>query len=196
MQITPVVEMLTPAGLGLPSLRALIPNEDNYSVLLLQPRGQIDASTAGVRHQDGDLAGRQFRGFLDEARRTNADLTVTPEYSMPWATLVEVLKIGHTPKQGALWALGCESIKYGDLAAMKQDLDPHATMLYEPLQADPQRFVDPLAYVFVAPPAIGNDPGKVVLLVQFKTCPMGDNDHFEINALQRKLPTACIPDLL
>ena len=32
-------KMLTPAGLGLPSLRALIPNEDNYSVLLYAASG-------------------------------------------------------------------------------------------------------------------------------------------------------------
>ena len=185
MKITPVIEMLTPAGLGLPSLRALVPNEDNYSVLLMQPRGQIEASAAGVRHQDRERANRQFRSFLDNACETNIDLAVTPEYSMPWTTLIRALKDGLVPNQGALWAFGCESIKYADLATIKLDLAPHATMLYEPLQPDPQRFVDPLTYVFTAPPATGNDPERVVLLVQFKTFPMGDNDHFEVNGLQR-----------
>jgi hypothetical protein len=95
------------------------------------------------------------------------------------------VKDGHVPSQGALWAFGCESIKYGELAAITQDLEPHATMLYEHLQSDEQRFVDPLAYVFTVPSVAGNDPGRVVLLVQFKTFPMGDNDHFEVNGMQR-----------
>jgi len=185
MQITSVIQMLTPANLGQPVLRALIPNKDNYSALLMQPEGQIDASPAGVRHQNGDLAQKQFRAFLEHARTANADLVVTPEYSMPWVTLIEEIKAGHTPNQGALWALGSESIRYGDLAALQQHLAPYAEVLYEPLQPDPQRFVDPLVYVFVAPPANGNDPGRTVLLVQFKTCPMGDVDHFENNNMQR-----------
>lgn len=185
MQITPVIEMLTPAGLGLPSLRALIPNEDNYSVLLMQPQGQIEASAAGVRHQDRARAERQFRSFLDNAYEANVDLAVTPEYSMPWTTLIGAVKDGHVPTQGALWAIGCESITYADLATIKQDLTPHATMLYEYLPPDPHRFVDPLAYVFTASSATGNNSERVVLLVQFKTCPMGDNNHFEINGMQR-----------
>lgn len=185
MQITPIDEMLAPADLGVPLLRVLIPNEDNYSVLLLQPKGLIDADATGVHHVDSVSAAKQFCGFLDEAQRTKADLAVTPEYSMPWATLLGALKAGHKPEKGALWVLGCESIKYGDLAAIKLDIAPQATLLYEPLTADPKRFVDPLAYVFVAPAAMGTGPDNLVVLVQFKTCPMGDNGHFEINGMQR-----------
>ena len=104
---------------------------------------------------------------------------------MPWETLVEVVKAGRTPGEGVLWALGCESITYEELVAVAQDLARHATVLYEPLQPDPRRFLDPLVYVFEATRTDGNGPPTVVLLVQFKTCPMGDNDHFEINGLQR-----------
>lgn len=185
MKIQPVIELLAPAGLGAPLLRALVPNEDNYSVLLLQPRGHIEATAAGVRHQDRDLARNRFCSFLQDARTTNADLAVTPEYSLPWETLVAAIKAGHAPANGALWALGCESIKYAELEALRQNLAPHAIVFYELLQPDPQRFVDPLAYVFWAPSADGSGPAQLALLVQFKTCPMGDNDHFEINGLQR-----------
>ena len=31
----------------------------------------------------------------------------------------------------------------------------------------------------------GGGAARIVILVQFKTYPMGDNDHFEINGLQR-----------
>jgi hypothetical protein len=142
MDIRPVAEIL-PGDLGAPVLNALVPNESNYTVLLMQPRGQIEASVVGVWNRDRELARRQFGSFLDYARQTQADLVITPEYSMPWETLVKAIKTGIVPELGRLWAIGCESIRYGELEAVKQDLAPFATLLYEPLHADPARFTDP-----------------------------------------------------
>lgn len=68
---------------------------------------------------------------------------------------------------------------------MRSDLAEFATLIYEELDPDADRFTDPLAYVFLAPPREGNDELRMVVLVQFKTYPMGDNDHFEANGLQR-----------
>jgi hypothetical protein len=185
MKITPVSTVLKAVDFDSPTLNALVPNENNFTVLLMQPRGQIEASTAGVRNRDRNLARRQFGCFLEDARQTRADLVITPEYSMPWETLVNAMKAGTVPGPGKLWAIGCESIRYSELEALKQDLAPFATMLYEPLQADAARFTDPLAYVFLAPPTDGNGAASIVVLVQFKTCPKGDSDHFESNGLQR-----------
>jgi hypothetical protein len=185
MQITAVSEVLAAEGLGPPVLNALIPNESNYTVLLMQPRGEIEASSTGVRNRDRDLAHLQFGQFISEARAAQADLAITPEYAMPWRTLVEAIKASAVPAEGKLWAFGCESIKYGELEQVKQELAPFATVIYETLPADGERFTDPLAYVFLAPPADGNGAGKIIVLVQFKTYPMGDPDHFEVNGLQR-----------
>ncbi|MCH7886170.1 MAG: hypothetical protein IIC01_13100 [Planctomycetes bacterium] len=104
---------------------------------------------------------------------------------MPWEVLVTAIKADQGPADGALWVLGCESIAYSELEALKQELAAYATVLYERLRPDPQRFVDPLAYMFRAPQSDRNGPGQLVLLVQFKTYPMGDDNHFEINGLQR-----------
>src|SRR5260370_14227147 len=184
MQITPVTAVVNPIGLEAAVLNALVPNQSNYRVLLMQPRGQIEASAAGVRNRDRGLARRQFGSFLQGARECHGDLVITPEYSMPWDILVEALEAGSIPSQGRLWALGCESITLGELEAVKQRLAPHASVIYEPLVAGPERFTDPLAYVFVAQPVQGDAVGRVVVLVQFKTCPMADDDHFELNGLQ------------
>lgn len=185
MQITPVSDVLAPVALRAPTLAALVPDVDNYKVLLMQPHGEIEGSIAGVRNRDSILAGRQFGRFLDDARETQADLVVTPEYSMPWAVLVGAIKGGIVPAQGKLWVLGCESITYSELENLKQDLAPLATVLCETLQPDAHRFTDPLAYVFLAPPMEGAGPARIVVLVQFKTHPMGDDNHFEINSMQR-----------
>ena len=181
MNITPVSNVLDIAGYNSPALNVLVPNESNYTVFLMQPLGQIEASTNGVRNRDRDLARKQYGRFLDDAYQSHADLVITPEYSMPWETLVNAVKSGIVPQPGKLWVIGCESIKYEELAALKQDISSYATMLYENLDVEPARFLDPLAYVFLAP---CNSILKVVILVQFKTYPMGDNDHFEVNGLQ------------
>src|SRR3954454_8300140 len=125
MLIKPVAEMLGPAGLEPPTLNALVPDKNNYSVLLIQPRGQIEV-TAGVHNRDRALASKQFKQFLAEAVAMRADLAVTPEYSMPWEVLVEAIKAGTHPKSGTLWAFGCESIKYTELEVLKADLGERA----------------------------------------------------------------------
>jgi len=185
MQIRPVVEVLGAEGLAAPVINVLVPNETNYSALLMQPCGQIEASSLGVRNRDRDLARRQFGQFLGDARKSESDLVITPEYSVPWDVLESVIREGRGPGQGKLWALGCESIKYSELQTMKERLAEFATVLFEPLEADAVRFVDPLAYVFNAPAGGNGGAPRTVVLVQFKTYPMGDKDHFEINGLQR-----------
>jgi len=185
MDIKQVDDVLTLEGLSAPSINALVPDEKNYSVLLMQPEAHIEADADGVRHHDSDLAQRQFGSFLSDACATKADLAITPEYSMPWETLIGAIGEGNTPSEGKLWVLGCESLKYGELEKFKQDLDPVATVLFEKLQPDPGRFVNPLAYVFLSPSCEDDKPLNLVILVQFKTYPMGDHDHFETNGMQR-----------
>ncbi len=82
MKIIQVADVLAADSLVVPDLHALLPNEDNYTAMLMQPRGDIQASSAGVGHHDRDSAHRQFKGFIALARDTQADLAITPEYSM------------------------------------------------------------------------------------------------------------------
>jgi hypothetical protein len=185
MNIVGADEILQHAGFSPPRFRALIPNEDNYSVLLLQPRGELEADASGVRHRDGTLANRQFAAFLTTAKDDDVDLAITPEYSLPWSVLTDVIEAGNGPSEGALWCLGCASLRYADLEVIKHNFAAHATFIYEPLPPQGQRFANPLAYVFRTH-AQQDGSSRLIVLVQFKTCPMGgDNDHFEINGMQR-----------
>ncbi len=185
MDITPVADILLDNALRMPILNVLIPNADNYNVLALQPYGDIEASSKGVQSRDRVLATRQFGKFLEYAKETQADIVITPEYSMPWEVLSAAISIGEGPDQGKLWALGCESIKINELESLKESLAPFATIIYEPLDASSSRFVSPLAYVFVTPSATTDGEAKTVVIVQFKTHAMGDPDHFEINGMLR-----------
>lgn len=158
---------------------------DNYTLLALQPKGDIEASAEGVRSRNQVLAVRQFGGFLSYAKETQADLVITPEYSVPWNVLTQVLSGGNGPVQGKLWALGCESTKISELESLKESLAPFATVIFEPLNTTSSQFVSPLAYVFITSQATGDGEAKTVVLVQFKTHAMGDPDHFEINGMLR-----------
>jgi hypothetical protein len=140
--------------------------------MLAQPEGSIEADAAGVRNRDRDRAGTVFLRFLEKAVETGADLAVTPEYSLPWETLSASLRKGVRPAVGKLWALGCESLTLAQLIARKTELADIATVIFEPMVERANRFLDPLVYMFLAEPDVGG-PFKLVLLVQFKTHPMG-----------------------
>jgi len=185
MNFISVSDVLGGAGLDTPHLNVLTPNVDNYTALLLQPAGSIEASRAGVRSRDRTLAHDQHTQFLKNAYDTGADLVVTPEYSMRWDVLISSLKAGIIPEEGKLWALGCESIQYEELEKLKTENDDTAQIIFERLEKDNERFVSPLAYVFKTRFSDGDDSRQTVILVQFKTHPMGDPDHYEVNALQR-----------
>jgi len=185
MEIIPVNTVLVDAGFNSPILNVLVPNVENYKALLLQPHGGVEASREGVLNRDRELAYRQYEKFLEDACNVGSDLAVTPEYSMPWKSLRDALEAGVVPAQGKLWVLGCESIKYSEIEELRDELSDSVRVIFEPLAADNERFVSPLAYVFNAPLADGDGEERAVVLVQFKTHPMGDQDHFEVNALQR-----------
>ena len=183
MEIIQVSTVLANEGFILPALNILVPNVDNYKALLLQPYGSIEANEQGVRNKDRAFAYRQYKKFLEDAYQIGADLVVTPEYSMPWKSLMDALKAGIVPAKYKLWALGCESIKYSELEALRDELSESISIIFEQLDKENDRFLSPLAYVFNTPDGGGEE--HIVLLVQFKTHPLGDVDHFEVNGLQR-----------
>jgi hypothetical protein len=119
MRTVAVAEILAAEGLGPPGLNVLVPNDRNYTALLMQPQGDIEISGSGVRNRDQALAAAQFAAFLRDACETDADLVVTPEYSMPWSTLTAALQAAITPSHRKLWAIGCESISYNELEQLK-----------------------------------------------------------------------------
>lgn len=185
MNIVSVTQILDGQGLNSPTLNVLLADANNYSVLLFQPQGQIDASQAGILNHDRALVGSQFREFLAEAVESQADLVVTPEYSTPWDVLHTAIDGPNKgPAEGKLWALGCESIRYSELQRLRGEFAEIATVTFEEMDPDDNRFVDPLAYVFRTTENHGDGQSKLVVIVQFKTHAMVDPHDFERNSLQ------------
>lgn len=184
MEITPVSLVLPRFGFNEPKFKALIPNEESYKLLLFQPKGDIEIGDDYIRHRDRHLADLQFRKFLQKAQEAKADLVVSPEYSMPWDVLISEVKADNIPEIGKLWALGCESLAYSQLESIRIQLAGKAELIYEPLEPEEDRFVCPLAYVFKASALSCPSQLSTIILVQFKTYPMGGID-FEINRMQK-----------
>ena len=182
MDIVPSRDILRENGLEEPDLNSLIPSQDNYSSMLFQPKGNLEVGDSGVRHVDRVLANAQFSQFLQKASDEEIELVVTPEYSMPWDTLEQQLAGGVSPSEGGLWVLGCEGIKLAALQEMSARLSPDVRMLHEDLVDDPNRFVNAIAYVFWTRFA-DVDQNQLVVLLQFKVCPLGDPNHFEVNGM-------------
>jgi len=185
MQIYSLTTFLAEAGFSAPDLRVLNPNHENYSALLFQPQGDIEADTNGVRNTDHDLAHKQHSAFLNDAAKEHIEVAITPEYSTPWSVVEQALQSGTVPAQGVLWVIGCESIILEELNGFKDRVSDIATVLYENLAPEPGRFLDPVLYIFHARPTVSGAPPRLLIVVQFKTSPMADEDHFENNGLQK-----------
>ena len=183
MQIFSVEDILADHGLAPAQLRALIPNRDNYTVLLCQPEANITADTDGVRNSDAELANEQFSAFLRTAVERDADLAITPEYSLPWKVLADAVEGGTIPTDGKLWVLGCESIKPDELSALADRLSGEVAFIYEECTGEQSRFLNPVVFLFQAQSTEGTSASQTVALIQFKTCAFGDNQNYEVDNL-------------
>jgi len=139
MQVYSITQLLSDAGLAAPDLRVLTPNVENYTALLFQPQGDIEADTNGVRNADQALASQQHAAFLADAVAQQVAIAITPEYSTPWQVLESCLRAGTVPADNALWVVGCESITLDGLAAFRDRLADIATVLFEQLAPQPGR---------------------------------------------------------
>lgn len=185
MEFKAANDVLKSEGLQPPDLRVLVPNEQLYKALIFQPEGTVVGDANGVRHHDRDRAHLQFKEFLRAAVEENADLVITPEYSTPWETLIVSLEENNRPQSGRIWILGCESIKYSELPNYQTRLSSRATVLWEHLDDENDKFLDPLVYVFQCSEIGGTVPNRLVVLIQFKTFPSGDKMNFETRLLHR-----------
>ncbi len=193
MEILEVSQLLAQHNNGadplqLRRLGALAPRVQPYVALLCQPSGTIHACHARVGNADPVAAHPMYASFLVEAVERQAQLAVTPEYSVPWTVIREIALAvaGQRPPQGSLWILGCESITPAELEDLQAAVAGNAglRLIHEPF--DPQRraqfvFVDPVVLVFWAVDNAGGD--VLCLLVQFKTVVSRDPDHVELQSL-------------
>lgn len=185
MEVREVRELLAQFDLESPDLEMLRPTEASYTCLLLQPSGPIFASGARIGGLDQDLNARKAVAFAKLANERGAHLAVAPEYFTPWSAIRSLVEQGVVPPLGALWVLGCESIRQEELAQFKGDVADSCEVVHEPCEAlaADRPLLDPVVLLFTTRRTDGNS--RLVALVQFKTHPSRDDLFFEEGLLKR-----------
>ena len=167
-------------------LSALQPRAEPYVALLCQAHGTLHASAERIGNSDSQAVLPMYRALLNDAVEAQAQLAITPEYSVPWELIGEIIQGASRPPKGSLWVLGCESIGFSELETLQVATNGAAGICLLHEEIDPQQraqrtFLDPLVFVFWAVDTAGTD--VLCLLVQFKTVPSRDPDHVELQSL-------------
>lgn len=173
--------------LTLTPLNALDPQRELYQTMLMQPSGDLEGNANRIGHANQATGARMCSRFLEKACEVGADLVVAPEYCVPWTVVDNIIAGQIRPGVGALWALGCESIKPQQLRELRQQIEQlngAVRLIHEPLdsrQEAQKSYIDPLLYVFWCEDA--TESAVLCLLVQFKTAPCRDEGHIELTSL-------------
>lgn len=187
MEIIPVEQRLEPEGLEPPRLNALQADDTLYTILTHQPPGRIRIAPDSIGHADSEEAKLRTAAFLRLADTVGSqpDLVVSPEYSVPWAALLEAVEQGIVPEEGKLWVLGCESLPLGGLDAVRQRLGGRAVILDDDVSSGnrtTQQYRNPLVYVFLTKRSEDKST-CLVLLIQYKTVPSGNPENTEATGM-------------
>lgn len=164
-------------GLKNPKLNALVPDASLYKTLLFQPLGDIEYGDYFVRNVDENISMKKFRSFFNLAKDSNADLVMTPEYSCPWKMIQEIINNDLLPQESKLWVIGCESIKVNEFLSITRCIE-NVNWIYEEKileYIDNDKFLSAICYIFKTKDS--SDTLKNVVIVQFKTNPMGGTDY-------------------
>ena len=155
------------------NLEVLLKDTNPYSTLLYQPVSVFHPTANKFGNAEGTNCAGKCLDFLRIAKNEHVALTVTPEYSCPWAVVKEIFDEDILPDEGKLWVLGCESITKNDLNTFTQEYaDGSLIIHYENavMQRD-GNFLDPVCYILKVRDVDGTP--KTLLLIQFKTQHMG-----------------------
>lgn len=154
------------------NLEVLEKDTNNYTMLLFQHKGVFSVNNDKFGNETDCSA--KFSAFIELAKAKNVSLALTPEYSCPWNSVVQVVQNQDKwPNNSKLWALCCESITPDEIRAFKQAYANANVLIHfdeEVLNHGGGVLLDPVCYVFKAQV---NKVEKLIVLVQFKTQHMG-----------------------
>lgn len=154
------------------NLEVLEKDTNNYTMLLFQHKGVF--SVSGDKFGNETDCSAKFSAFIELAKAENASLALTPEYSCPWNSIVQVVQTQNKwPNNSKLWALCCESITPDEIRAFKQAHANTNVLIHfdeEVLNHGGGVLLDPICYIFKSQV---NQVEKLIVLVQFKTQHMG-----------------------
>ena len=174
MNLEAIDVCLTERSLKNPQLDVLKPDANFYDALLLQPKGEIEATDRYIKGSS-DAYEEKFRKFIGLSSRKNVKLAITPEYSCPWSLIERIISEDLFPGENSLWVLGCQSITGDDLLNIGQNSTVEVIFEKDVFNSA-GNFLDPVCYLFKT----RNNSSELrrVLLIQFKINPMGNSQGF------------------
>ena len=154
------------------NLEVLRKDANNYTMLLMQHKGIF--SVGDDKFGNETDCSDKFSAFIRLAKTENVSLAVTPEYSCPWNSIIEVVRDEvNWPNRSKLWALCCESITPDELRDFAQEYSSDNVLIHydeEALNHGTGVLLDPICYLFKANT---NQSEKLLVIIQFKTQHMG-----------------------
>lgn len=168
-------KVLSEKGLRQIPLEALIPDCNEYDVMLYQHHGTVSASADGFCNEDQNEAAAKFSALFHLAAQERPQLLVTPEYSCPWSVIGEQIQKNRWPPAGKAWVVGCESIRPDELEDFRKSHDSVTWLVSSFSRERDQVFLDAACIFMTATDAEGNE--LKVLAVQAKGHPMADRCH-------------------
>lgn len=107
--------------------------------------------------------------FLKDVREKRVDIVMTPEYSLPWGVLENILSDKNLwPYNMKLWCLGMEGISYKQLKEFGEYQSDEFIIIIEDLdKVNVNEFFSCISYLFVT-------ENRLICLIQLKTTPASD----------------------
>jgi hypothetical protein len=158
-------------------INALHPDDEPYTILLNQYKGELEATPTFIGNsvKTHALATLKFTNFLQLANVKQHDVVVCPEYSCPWDSIEATIETNSLPFAGKLWVIGTESITPKDLKTFIAKNEKIEWIFdKELLEGNHQGiFFDPVCYFFKATRNNGTESN--VCAIQFK------NQHMSVH---------------
>ena len=163
-------------------LSILSPNNKPYHTLCFQPKGIIAASNSCIKVEPVDQMLDKCTAFVNLALSNNVDLAIAPEYCVPWLLIANIINDNLFPEYGKTWIFGCQSITVDELKDFIERTKNSVIWIYDDsVFKGGNNFLDPACYILKAKDNGGQE--KNLIIVQFKTKPMGGADDLEMNNL-------------
>lgn len=144
-----------------------------FSLLRLQCKGKLTADSVRGASFNDKKHDSLCRKALKRARVKNADVFITPEYSIAPELIDEIISQRNLqPPYGKIWCLACQGETVNDFEERVAEWEHRGAHVIKACleYASLQNFVAPLVYVF----RLNNN--KICLIPQLKSIPMADRN--------------------
>lgn len=183
LHVENVVDVLKLENIDFHGFPFLSVGSEHFRVALFQPVAVVEASATRVGPKDRGAMAVKMLEFMKNAVIENIDIAACPEYSCPWSALCDAVEKNIIPPAGKLWAIACESATVEEFKTYLTKLRNKTNVIFDEDALEQNGdFLNSLCYLFRSQTAEGQD--VTVALIQFKTTPMGDKEHFEYSHLK------------